>query len=300
MKSLYLLSAGIALTLTACSHDDDHLSQGKMVDVVTDMQLADAYASNHVEFASDSARNVLRMSVLKKHGVTQEEYDRTLDWYAHNLENYTKLYDEVEKRLDKRQNKLLASSNDEAAEASGSIWPYPAMAMISALSSQDAIQFSIPVSEFAPGERVTWMMRLTEQIPSRMVLGVDYTDGTTAYTMKRSTQKRLELTLQSDSTLTVNRVYGYMIPDNSARLPVWADSISLKHQPLAKETYHMIRQQTHYKGTQRSQPKDTARRLTIKPIKEPDDNVKEPDDNGMSMPRPGTSSEQAKILKQLR
>lgn len=264
-----LLPLALAVVMSACSSDDDkRISQGKMANVLADMQLAEAYANNHVEFSSDSAKNVLRMSVLKKHGITQEEYDRTLDWYAHNLENYSKLYDDVEKRLDKRQNKLLASTSGNAeAESASSLWPYSPMAMISPLSNQDALQFSIPVSDMPRGERLIWTMRMSEPVSTRMLLGVDYTDGTTAYIMRRSNQKQLELNFQSDSSLTISRVYGYMQPDNNVHLPVWADSIIIKTMPLAKETYHTIQQQNHYKGTKRSQPIDTTqRRPTVKPI----------------------------------
>lgn len=241
-----------AFAVTACS-SGDHLSEGKMADLMADLQLADAYAENNLEYRSDSARNVLRLAVLEKHGVTQEELDQSLRWYGHNLENYTKLYEEVGKRLDQRQKKLLASVSNDLQDAAGSMWPYSPMAYLSQLSSQDALTFSVPVSDLPRGERLKWMMRLSRDLPVQITIGVDYKEGGTSYMMRRNSGgRRLEISLQSDSARTVSRIYGIMRVDNRAMLPVWMDSISLTHQPLAKETYNMYMQQTDYRGPRKA------------------------------------------------
>lgn len=277
MKSLRLILPATALmaalSLCCCSGKEKHLSKGEMADVMADMELADAYAQTVPGMAGDSARAVLRNSILEKHGITQAEFDATLSWYGHNIEKFTELYDEVDKRLEKRQKKLLASAGEGSGDNAGSLWPYSAMAMLSTLSAQDAIEFSVPAPEMEKGDRLEWKMRLSRSVPVNMVLGVDYKEGGTSYVFKRfSSDRALELTLQSDSTRNISRLYGVMTVTSGGMLPIWADSISLKRLPLAGETYYRYNTQTNYNGPRKAEPRDTMRPPTVRPIREPEMN----------------------------
>lgn len=261
--------------LCACSGGDEHLSESKMANLIVDLKLAEAYANSSYDYQSDSARNVLRIAVLEKHGVTQDQYDNSLRWYGHNMEQYTKLYERVEKLLDKKQGKLIAASSDvKNADKSESeqLWPYSAMAMLSPMSNSDAIQFSIPVSELDKGERIKWMMRLSKSVPVQITLGVDYADGATSYTTQRySGQQRLEMNLQSDSTRTITRLYGYMRVDRKSVLPIWADSISLTHTPIISDKYYTFLSQSFYDGPTKRVVADSVkhRRPSVRPITAP-------------------------------
>lgn len=287
MKPRLLIPAALlAATFAGCSGGDDHLSQGKMADVIADLKLAEAYAAS-AGISSDSARTVLRNSILSNHGVSQEEFDRSLDWYGHNLDKYIKLCDEVDKKLDKRQKSLLASSGADSESKEGSLWPYSKMAMISPRGATDAINFSIPISEFEQGDRLKWLLRLSSSTPVQMVLGVDYKEGGTSYLSRRFSERRIEMTLQTDSSRNVSRIYGYLTVDSRSSLPVWADSITLTRLPLAKETYYMYMQQSSYNGPSRPGKKDSteSRPPTVKPIRENTDAAG--DINIESQARPG-------------
>lgn len=267
-----LIPAALALAaLAACSGGDDHLSEGKMADVIADLQIAEAISNSSTDFQTDSARNVMRMAILEKHGITQEEYDTSLRWYGHNLDKYTKLYERVEKVLAGKERKFMASSESEKGgkENGMQLWPYSPMAFISPLGNSDAIQFSIPVNDLPKGERLKWKMRLSKTAPVQIMLGVDYADGATSYISQRySSNTRLEVQLQGDSIRTITRLYGYMRVSRRSDLPVWADSIQLTHLPLAKETYGSFTMQKLYDGPVRRSAADSVKHRppTVRPI----------------------------------
>ncbi|MBO5028343.1 MAG: DUF4296 domain-containing protein [Muribaculaceae bacterium] len=271
MKPVRALIPALALAALAACSGDDHLPEGKMADVIADLQIAEAVSNSSTDFQTDSARNVMRMAILEKHGVTQEEYDASLRWYGHNLEKYTKLNERVEKVLARKEKKLMASSagEKEGKESGTQLWPYSAMAFISPLGNSDAIQFSIPVNNLPKGERLKWKMRLSKTAPVQIMLGVDYADGATSYISQRySGNTRLELQLQGDSTRTITRLYGYMRVDRRSDLPVWADSIQLTHLPLAKETYGSFTMQKLYDGPVHRAAADSVKHRppTVRPI----------------------------------
>ena len=89
------------------------LSVNDMADLIVDLQVADAYIENHIgDFASDSSKQVIKQSVFKKHGITQQDYDSSLVWYAHNMEDYVKAYDKAIGKLQARHDKLANGKVD--------------------------------------------------------------------------------------------------------------------------------------------------------------------------------------------
>lgn len=274
MRVMRMWKAGLLilpLAVAMSCRQDGRLSEGKLADVLADLALAEAYAHEEPQLATDSARNALRASVLKKHGVTQEQVDESLDWYGHNLEKFSKLYARVDKRLEQREKKLLSTAqNDKKQNGRGkSMWPYSQMVMLSPLSAKDAITFSIPAPEMPRGERLTWFMRLSEGMPAQMTLGVDYREGGTSYIHRRySGSCRLELDLQTDSARTVSRIYGVMKADQPQMFPLWADSISITSRALNSGEYNYYFQQTDYRGPRSGRAADKEPRRTIQPISE--------------------------------
>ena len=97
-----------ALSLIACDKAPmGVMSTNEMADLIADMHIAEAYISSHPDdFPDDSTKLVLKQSVFKKHGITREEYDSSLVWYAHNMENYSKAYDKALGILKNRLEKL--------------------------------------------------------------------------------------------------------------------------------------------------------------------------------------------------
>ena len=94
----------LVLALLACDRTPRGvLSVNKMADLIVDLKLAEAYIEAHNrDFDSDSSKQVIKQSIFKKHGITQQDYDSSLVWYAHNMEDYTKAYDKAVGKLQHR------------------------------------------------------------------------------------------------------------------------------------------------------------------------------------------------------
>ena len=107
LLNLSLLSL-LALSLLSCGKTPRGvMDMDEMADLIVDLQLADAYIESHIQdFDTDSSKLVIKQSVFKKHGITQADYDTSLMWYAHNMEDYIKVNDKALGILKERYDKL--------------------------------------------------------------------------------------------------------------------------------------------------------------------------------------------------
>jgi len=103
-----LLALVLILSLLSCDRTPHGvLSTNAMANLIVDLELANAYIDNHIsEFTTDSSKLVLKQSIFRKHGITQDDYDSSLVWYAHNMEEYTKAYDKAVAKLQHRYDKV--------------------------------------------------------------------------------------------------------------------------------------------------------------------------------------------------
>jgi len=91
------------------------MSETKMVDVLIDIQLAQAIYARDNQFNTDEKRDALIDGVLRKHKITQAELDSSLMWYSDNIEYYESINDSVSSRLKTRNNQFSALINATAA-----------------------------------------------------------------------------------------------------------------------------------------------------------------------------------------
>ncbi len=239
------------LILASCKHRPSGvISESKMVDVMVDMQLAEAYASSQITGSEREQRRLeLADAVLASHGVTQEEVDSTLQWYGRNLDDYTKLYEKVDKRLLAKK-KDLTKGDAQLAEAiaGDNLWPFGKNGVISPLGNSDGWVFSLPEPELQKGDRIVWKFHVGESSNAlNGVLGVEYEDGTSeASTSFFSNRKTIELSLQTDTGKVVKRLYGTMRLKEMTDNAMFADSISLEKMPFDSLEYYRGRSQKRY------------------------------------------------------
>lgn len=105
----------LVLSLLSCDRTPRGvISMNKMADLIVDLQLAEAYIESHSrDFETDSSKLVLKQSILKKHGLTIQEYDSSLVWYSHNMEDYIKAHDKAIGKLKERYDKLDKSKGHQ-------------------------------------------------------------------------------------------------------------------------------------------------------------------------------------------
>jgi len=251
-KTVRTILAGLGAILPgmlSCGCDnrpDGVLSQGRMTDLVVDLELAESYVERPGSgFTSDSSRKVLRQAVLREHGVSEEEYEATVDWYGYHIDQYTKLYEKAGEELRKRSGKAAASREDADVE---NLWPGAAMFTFMPGDYSCSESFSMDAGSLKPGDKLEWQMRM-QGIGGRATafLGVDYKDGETRYVTRTTPESgKLKLTIQTDSLETPTRIYGYLHLNESPLRPVWVDSISLVAYPLNSTTYDVERTHSRF------------------------------------------------------
>lgn len=253
------------------------ISEGKMVTLMADMQLAETYSNmEYVGSESGEKREQLGKAILAKNGVTQEELDSTLAWYGHNLDDYTKLFEKVNKEIAKRKKEVLKLDKDEEADQGNMLWPYRKNGTLSPLGNSDSWVVSIDDPELQKGDMLLWKMHLNKPAPAVGVLGVEYDDGTSeAVTSQIAGRPNVEIKMQPDTGKNVTRIYGTLRIKEAHQLPLFADSISLVKLPFDSVEYHRYRSQRKYGIPARQKPKVEEKNDSVKPDLDghPDDGV---------------------------
>jgi len=245
------------------------LSDPEMVDLMVDMQLAEAYndVANGYRTAEEQRRNY-GAAVLRQHGVTPAQLDSTLSWYGRNIDEYQALYDKVDKELERRRKKVTGTSASD--DNLDDIWPYTQNLVFSPLAPTTSYSFTIPSPAVGAGESVTWKMHLSSSVSPKMMLGVDYSDGTTSLSTRNLGvgMNTVTIKLQTDTAKTVVRLYGVMRLLRRSDLPLWVDSISLVKTPFDSTSYSSIGSQYILPRKRRPAPQvvtDTASVTTRHP-----------------------------------
>ncbi len=265
----------LVLALIACDRTPRGvLSVNKMADLIVDLKLAEAYIEAHNrDFDSDSSKQVIKQSIFKKHGITQQDYDSSLVWYAHNMEDYTKAYDKAVGKLQHRYDKLNDKAKDISEEfAAGGVpqgeptheavprGPHPNMSRIGTDANADSVDlwqgrrdylitqgarrgfitFDLqPDAGKQQGDRYQLAYCLTRGGNDfKVCLSVDYTDGATSQVSRGTNSDGwVTIDVQSDSTRRVRRIYGYVSYDMKRGRIALVDSMMLIRTHLNVQNY---------------------------------------------------------------
>lgn len=238
-RSLLLTSAGLCLMLGACSSKPDYvLSEGKMADVLADLTVADQLAMRSVRgdgaFAEDSARKVLRQSIMRRNGVTEAEFDSTLVWYGHHLDDYSKLYTKVEKRLADKQTRINRRAGVRTDNANN-LWPLPQMLSFGRHDPTPGFSFSLPGDKVREGNTLAWTMRLNNfSGTATALLGAEYPNQELLYTRRSIHAGTETVRLELPSNRQPARIIGYLHFTNPPRQRIFVDSLTLSvERPVA-------------------------------------------------------------------
>lgn len=267
MKSLSLLNRLILIffcltVVIGCSNRPNGvLSKSEMVDLLVDLQKLEAYWSmtdGYGTVSNDSVRKVYRQEILKRHGLNEMQFEYSLKWYAHNIDDYVEVYKDVEQCLQEElkiaseESRTVATTGNMYVADSDNIWNgLPIYALHNGLGKND-IRFEIKSpSGLKRGDLLRWQMKTTNRKSDVILLfGVDYNNGTTSYSLKQISSndpENLYITFQTDSTLDVKRMYGLLQYKLKQGEILLVDSISISKHPLTRETYHQLNTQYKYR-----------------------------------------------------
>lgn len=243
MRLRHLLPIAIIALLCATScrqRPKGVLSDGDMIEVLADLHIAQSYADQYpAQFATDSARKVLRQAVLQKHGITTVELDSSLSWYGRHIDRYTELYAKVEENLRKRREKVVNGKSAVMAESSAeNTYPLPRMVTFSPLAASEFYTFSFPADQLEKGEGLLFKFHVLprEAGSPDFFLALEYDDKSATYTSSslRTQNGSITAALRSDTLKSPARIYGYIRMRNNQGRYAWVDSLRLQRVPAAE------------------------------------------------------------------
>ncbi len=245
----YLMFGTIAgvwllITVSCDTRPDGVLSEGEMADVLADLALVESLSDNQLATygRSDSVAKVYRQSIMAKHGVTEAEFDSTLNWYGHNLEDYAKLYASVDKRIEDREKHYSKATGQKADKPENSLLPLPQMLSVGANDPDRGFSFAIDGKKLKKGDCLSFKMRFNRLNGSATVyLAAEYPGMETFYIRRQvHTSGPVDITLQTDSARVPDRIAGYVHLTDLPSQRVWIDSLTLTATPLLPASYHRI------------------------------------------------------------
>lgn len=231
----------LAGCVSSCSDRPSNvLSEKEMVSLLADMELAESYSQQQ----SSQKRNdrlELGKRVLLTHGVSEETLDTTLAWYGRNMDEYTELFEKVDKEINRRKEKYTVNSLNIIKNQSD-IWPYSPHIIVSNLNPDDFLKFSIDDPKMGKGEIVVLSLATGSPVTGKGILGVEYLDGSgESFLFNYVNRNHLDLDLQSDTSKTVSRLYGVLSFNDRSKYPLYIDSISIVTQPVDTLKYRQKR-----------------------------------------------------------
>ena len=224
--------------LFSCSDRPSNvLSEDKMVSLMVDMEITEAYVNTQM---ASSSKEKLEMGqrVLEQHGFSKETLDTTLACYGRNIDEYSELFEKVDKEILKRKQRYTEIPG-ETNKVLDNLWPYNQHLMISPLSEDESFVFSIPEPKVNKGDILKFSFFLPNATGVKGYLGVEYEEGYGESTVSNVNQKnKFEMELHTDTAKTVSRLFGVMNFKDQPRLPLYIDSISINVEPYDSLTYH--------------------------------------------------------------
>lgn len=237
MKKLVPCFLAAMLCATACSRrPKEVLSDKEAASLIADLQIAESYGTfNYTPGSglnleeSDTARKILRQSIMKQHGVTEAQLDTTIGWYGHNLDKYEEMYELVIENIAEKQKKI-AKMNGTDEVASPTLWPYADKLLLR--GTPDApycLPFSISGDQMGKGSQLVLEAKaVNTRMPGADVyLAAVYADGSLKGEHRTMNDpNRLMVTLNLDTTQKIKTILGYINVTQTS--PLVLDSISLK------------------------------------------------------------------------
>ncbi len=254
MKRLpLLLSVAITLVLVVVSCGKTPrgiISPDDMAELMADIHTGEAVADNSGSFRSDSLRQLLKQSILARHGVTTEQFDTSLYWYG----AHTDVYMEVnEKTIAILQQRLADAEKLGATEAtvrqtytdadSAVVWNSPSSLRLTPTSPLFTATFDLRSDRgWERGDVYTLSARQVKStVPVKATLAVNYDDGTVEYvesTFPAEPQLTRSVRLYLDSAKVARHIYGAVTVLPVKEGVVYLDSISLvRTRSLSRAPY---------------------------------------------------------------
>lgn len=182
--------------------------------------------------------------VLKKHNITQAQFDSSMVWYTRHTDKLSKIYENINKRYKEERNNinhLIAIRDNKPKETlpgdSIDIWYGNRLYMLTSSQAMNKLTFNIPSdANFKERDRFVWKMRHTfiplymrQQDTAIIAIYAKYENDSVIPQVKQITNSGIDsLTLKCDSTYKLKEIKGFIYyTGNDKNKTLLIDNISL-------------------------------------------------------------------------
>ncbi len=232
-KKLFSFSFVVALLLllfASCkpSVPGKYISKEKMTDILYDYHLADAMYKINQENATKMI--TYKSAVLKKHGVTEAEFDSSMVYYTRHTKLLQDVYEALSKRMSQDALALGASANDVNANGGGhssnsdttNIWRADRSIVLSPYKPFNVYSYAIQAdTTFKAGDNLYLnfdaQFIFQDGVKDGMaVMAVKFNnDSVAVQTVYVSSPNHYTLQISDNSKLGIKEIRGYFILNNS-------------------------------------------------------------------------------------
>lgn len=246
-RLLYVLLSLLVMSVAASCIDrpDCVLDELQLIDVLVDVHRAEGFLDvqekqlQNPSAEEDFQREIIQ-SVLASHGVTRQQYDSTMMWYAQHLKLLTRVYGHVNERLTEEHERWslqVAESMDFSVSEAGDsvdLWSLRSYLVFDQLRHRTQRFWTIPSdSNYVDGDTLKWTFDVRSLVPGQKLLAQMSLNKETliGHAVKLIDEPgRYEMRLQADSAQSFSSAVLALVllQHNTVRqAPVFVDSISL-------------------------------------------------------------------------
>lgn len=225
---LFMMAFAIAPLFQSCkpSLPSDVLSEGKMEEILYDYHLTQAAAET--ERLSSSDMYAYRLAVLRKHEVTQAQFDSSMVYYTRHTELLQKVYENLYDRLNKEAVSLgatvteLEKFGEQSAKGdTANIWNGARAMVLPAIDPFNYYSFSMAAdTSFHKGDRFLLEFDTKFLIQDGMrngiaLLAIQFAnDSVTSQMVRPQNSQHYSLMVEDRDSLGIKKVSGYMMFNN--------------------------------------------------------------------------------------
>ncbi len=266
LTTIIVLLIVAAAIFTSCdSTPSGVINKKDMAHVLADFAKAEMLIEQKPDlFPDDSAKLLLKQSILKKYDADLAMYDSSLVWYGHNLKVYSEVHDKAIEILEKESNNgkpvyTNTSGNNFALDDqinrtrrvfpnsgdSANMWKEPQQWILTNAMRDGYIKFDYsPDGDSRKGDKYALCFKMINSGNAiTMLVAIDYQDGCTSY-INRTAQANgwIENAIQGDTSRVVKRIYGFIRYKTRPLSITFIDSTYLLRTHLDKGSYSTISQ----------------------------------------------------------
>lgn len=229
IKILFIVAAVAFTASCKPSIPDEYIQPGDMEDLLYDYHIAMAMAEQGESSQYDERVVAYKKAVLKKHGYTEQQVEKSLQYYIRHTDQLHDIYDDLAERLDDEAKDLGANGTSISKDYTQNgdttnVWRGAQALVLSPMAGYNSYSFSVKVdSAFHKGDRLSlefnsnYIIQEGVRNATAVMTVVLSNDSVVSTTTSMSSMGRTTLMFNDFGNIGIKSISGYFIfpPENT-------------------------------------------------------------------------------------